>query len=113
MMGFDKVVSFYEFAPGRHDFYRCVKCQSIFTLQYERERIAEMSKHGDRTLFIHCTSLRYQPALPTWYEWFYPRVFIFAAKVLLARVVAPWAEKNNLPRVWMLAMQLAGNKVTR
>lgn len=110
-MDLSKVEEFYEFRPGRHDFYRCVKCQTLFTQQHERERMMELT--DNEALFIHCTSLRYQPTLPYWWEWLLPKTQLYAMKVLLARAVAPWAKKYGLTGIRIAALRLAGNKTTR
>jgi hypothetical protein len=111
-----KVLEFYRLDPSlqRHDFYYCYKCGYLFTQQYERERMAEMSKRSeDEPFFIHCTSLRYAPTRPQWWQWFYPRVAMYAFKVIMARVIAPWAQVRGHWRIYDLSLLLASNKVTQ
>ncbi len=112
-MNLSKVAAFYEFGENKHDFYRCHKCGAIFTQEYERLRLNDMSLEGDDCpMFIHCTSLRYAPTRPRLWQWLYPSILKYAVKVFLARAVAPWAEKRK--NVWLFdtALTLAGNRLT-
>jgi hypothetical protein len=76
------------------DFFRCQKCQGVFTYEQERIRLDHMRRIGDTAMYICCTSHKYQPTFPTRYEWLKPNVFIYTAKLVLARGLAPWADKH-------------------
>lgn len=111
-MNYKKVEEFYQFAAGKHDFYRCLKCNRIFTQEYERVRLQKISEE-QKTQYIHCTSLRYTPAQPIGPEWLKPSILLYAFKVIMARVVAPFAVKKRNITLWKLAMRLASNGATR
>lgn len=104
-MSYEKVEAFYKFGPGVHDFYRCEKCNTLFTREYEKIRLSEFSTTRSKS-YIHCNSLRYAPGTPLWYEWLKPSVLKYAFKVVMARVVAPRMLRG-------LALSLASNRVTR
>jgi hypothetical protein len=88
-----RAFKFYEFAPNQHDFYRCVKCNVIFTYEHERTRLWEMKRDSDVKMYIcRCRSRRYAPTKPTLLEWLDPKVLLYTVKLVLARGVAPWAE---------------------
>lgn len=106
-----RVMDFYEFRPGRHDFYRCVKCNGIFTQEQERVRIAQMAAEQDSTRWIHCKSQKYSPTRPHLFEWLYPSVLKYTVKVVLARGLYPSVKQGGL--LARAIERLVSNKTTR
>jgi hypothetical protein len=106
-----KVLDFYEFGLGKHDFYRCVKCNGIFTYEQERIRISRMPERGD--MMIHCTSKKYQPTVPSWWEWARPSVLKYTVKLVLARGLYPILKKHGMRRTMRLIERLVSNRLTR
>lgn len=103
---------FYEPRPGMWDFFRCLKCNAIFTYEEERVRLLRMRTTDDKQMLICCTSKKYQPAFPVWREWLRPNVLKYTIKLLLARGLAPWAEERCN---WLLHViePLVANETTR
>ncbi len=58
------------------DFYRCYKCQRLITRLEEIRAFSKRSKHPGS--ICQCGSPKYSPANPRWFEFFYPRVLLFA-----------------------------------
>jgi len=58
------------------DFYRCGKCQRLIT------RVEEMKAYSKKATkpgaICPCGSPKYSPTNLVWYEWFLPRVLLFA-----------------------------------
>lgn len=106
-----KVIDFYAFRPGTHDFYRCVLCHKVFTHEHERVRIAQMSADQDETRWIHCRSQKYSPTRPFMFEWLKPSVLKYTIKVLLVRGLYP--HVRNVGPIARVIEFLASNKLTR
>jgi hypothetical protein len=99
------VFDFYEFKPGMWDFYRCQRCNGIFTYEQEQVKLLEMRLFGDATMYIHCRSHKYGPTIPLWWEWLRPNVLKYTIKLFLARGLAPIARKRSpflLPYIGVL-----------
>jgi len=80
---------------GRHDFYRCYRCGTLFTREQERNVFDLASMSGEQAAAVcSCGSGKYSPSMPLWYEWLKPAVVSYAWKLLLARGAAPWCEKH-------------------
>ena len=88
----------------RFDFYRCLGCHRIFTLQDELRAFKRAEKNGDCRI-CPCGSLRYSPSSPVRTEWL--GVLGYSIKVFLARAVAPLLERRipaTIPLLeWMCA----------
>lgn len=106
-----KVIDFYAFGPGIHDFYRCVKCNGIFTHEQERIRIAQMTADSDVTRWIHCRSQKYSPTRPYLFEWLKPAVLKYTIKVVLARGLYPKVKPGG--RLARAIERLVSNRLTR
>ena len=78
-----------------NDFYRCYKCNRLFTRAQERT-VFDLagSSNEDTAAVCGCGSGKYSPTLPRWYEWAKPSVLSYTAKLVLARGLAPWCEKH-------------------
>lgn len=107
-----KEFAFYEFKPGMWDFFRCAKCNAIFTYEEERTRLDHMRRIADTSMYIHCTSHRYGPTQPRGSEWLRLNVARYTVKLFLARGVAPYAERYA-PFLLPLLARLVSNKTTR
>lgn len=73
------------------DFYRCYKCQSVFTREDELYGFRNADERGR---ICKCGSSKYGPGWPTWFGWLKPCVVRYTLKMILAREVAPWCEKH-------------------
>jgi len=96
-----------------HDYYRCYKCNRVITREEEREVWAEATAGimaENKVSICKCGSGKYSPALPVDEEWRKPNVLIYTVKLILARAVAPWLEKNEpegLPHLeWLIGSKL-------
>jgi len=69
-----------------YDFYRCYKCQRVFS------REAEIANLQGRSI-CKCGSSRYTPSWPTFLEWLRPDIVGYTVKLVLARAIAPLADK--------------------
>ncbi len=87
-----KVFAEYAKTPkeGVYDFYRCYKCGRVFTREGELKAFGE---DGVKAV-CGCGSQKYSPAWPIWFDWLKPSVIKYTIKLLLARGLAPWAEKK-------------------
>ena len=86
---------FYRFGRGRHDWYRCYKCNSVFTYEQERARFKAMELIDEsKVRMCRCGSLKYAPARLVGPEWFKPAVVAYTLKLVLARGLAPWLEER-------------------
>jgi hypothetical protein len=79
-------------AARAYDFYRCCSCARIITRQDELRAFA--TANGDRLRICGCGSLHYSPSWPVGPEWIRPHVAGFVLTLLLARKVAPFAERR-------------------
>lgn len=79
-------------AARAYDFYRCYSCRRIITRQDELRVFARAN--GDGLRICACGSLRYSPSWPVGLEWIRPHVAGFVVKLILARKVAPLAERR-------------------
>lgn len=95
---------FAEFAKtpkeGAYDFYRCGKCNRIFSREHETSTFKYLGKldlgpNEDKQIRIcNCGSRKYSPSWPTGLEWIRPGVARYVVKLVLAREVAPWLDKH-------------------
>jgi hypothetical protein len=79
-------------AARAYDFYRCYACRRVITRQDELRTFT--TANGDPLRICACGSLRYSPSWPVGLEWARPHVAGFVLKLLLARKVAPFAERR-------------------
>lgn len=84
---------FYQFKQDAFDFWRCYTCGRLFTYEQERARMVSL-EHDLKARMCPCGSMKYKPARPTSLEWLKPNVVTYTLKLVLARGVAPWAEKH-------------------
>jgi NAD-dependent SIR2 family protein deacetylase len=92
-----KILSLYQQTPSEHmtyDFYRCHKCNWLFTLRYEKRATVMMNEGKQQGICKHCGSTRYSPSWPRFLGWLRPDVVAFVGRLILARGVAPFAEKK-------------------
>jgi hypothetical protein len=76
-----------------YDFYRCYSCRRVIT-RADELRAFRVTDNGGRPWICACGSGRYSPTWPVAMEWLQPRIVSFVAKLVLARAVAPLAEKR-------------------
>jgi hypothetical protein len=74
---------------GCYDFYRCFFCGRIFSRANEEKAMMSDGR------ICACGSVKYKPAWPVWIEWIYPRIVSYTFKLILAREVAPWLDRNG------------------
>lgn len=101
---------------GAYDFYRCMKCDAIFTRETEVARLrAGTLSHDDSRPFSICAcgSLRYSPSWPyrspagplgrflgmeykiiRGNQWLDSYILAYTLKLVLARGVAPWLDRH-------------------
>lgn len=116
---------FYKFRGNTYDFWRCYACGLIMTHEQERARVALMEMDYKQTI-CPCGSMKYKPTKPRlvarhkWSplrlltknrlfkqnEWLESTVLTYVVKLVLARGVAPWAERN-FPRALPLLKRLS------
>lgn len=106
-----KVIDFYAFNLGSHDFYRCVMCHKIFTHEQERIRIAQMTTDQDTMRWIHCRSQKYSATQPYLFEWLRPAVLKYTIKLVLARGLYPKVKPGGL--LAQAIERLVSNRLTR
>jgi hypothetical protein len=75
----------------RFDFYRCYSCRRVFTREAEERAFREAEKTGDCRI-CKCGATKYTPTRPVGLEWF--GVMGYVRKLVLARAVAPFAERR-------------------
>jgi hypothetical protein len=80
----------------RWDFFRCYKCNALFTQEEERIRVIEAGRLvDDRAAYIcTCKSRRYSPSFPKGLEWLRWGVIRYTMKCVLAREIYPRAQKH-------------------
>jgi hypothetical protein len=103
-----KILDFYAYGTGTHDFYRCYSCHALFTHEQEVVRIAAMGDEKAARMCA-CGSRKYVATTPIRLEWQSPSVISYTAKLILARGLAPKLPKFLLPLVEFFV----GNPTTR
>lgn len=103
-----KILDFYTYGKGTHDFYRCYSCHRIFTHEQEVVRIAAMGEEKNARM-CSCGSRKYVGTKPIGQEWLRPAVVAYTLKLVLARGLAPKLPKFLLPAVEFFV----GNPLTR
>ncbi len=93
-----------DLGPGLYDFYRCYKCGRIITREEEKVWLKNAeSITDDQTMFCYCGSLRITPVRPPkgligWWrlrkDFLVYSVLRYTVKVVLARGLAPWLDRN-------------------
>lgn len=93
-----KTFALYELTSkdGAYDFYSCHKCGRIFTREDELKafKVASAEEDEVKVRICDCGSKRYSPAFPHGFLWLKPNVIKYTVKLLLARGLAPWADRN-------------------
>lgn|SRR5512144_2299649 len=85
----------YSRKTGAFDFYRCYKCNGIFTREQEMYEFARAARNpNDRLRMCPCGSVKYSPSFPRFWEWPYWPVLRYTVKLTLARGLAPWLDKH-------------------
>ena len=99
-------------AEGNYDFYRCWKCQAIITR--EEELLSFKNAEHDAEEKAHMCSCRSRKYYPDWphrapfklryllapgaylekNEWLHGNVLRYTCKLVLARGLAPWLDRN-------------------
>ena len=81
--------------PLKHsfDFYRCYKCNRLFTREQEKYMFSWMTKNPEvQPKICSCGSMKYSPSWPTFLGWIKPSVIRYVFKLVLAREIAPWMD---------------------
>lgn len=84
---------FYKQKSGAFDFWRCYACGAVITYEQERARMIAMERDL-KTTICRCGSMKYKPTNPHGFEWLKLSVVTYVLKLILARGIAPWAEKR-------------------
>jgi hypothetical protein len=86
-----------DVGPRMHDFYICYKCGRIITREQEKAVWKSASSgglEGGALKLCVCGSQKYSPTRPHGLDWLIPRVASYTLKLVLARGLAPWLDKN-------------------
>jgi len=93
-----KVLKWYqdELTSRSRDFYRCYRCGRLFTREWElatMARLARIEADDDTVDICPCGSKRYLPSKPVLLGWLRPSIVKYVYKLVLARGIAPLAER--------------------